>query len=129
MKLRRSGTWWPGRERDEQCAGEGWRRFQQERIAAERDRIRETHGEIGLTVLDILARHDPLDIVRDENPAEYEPVVRTIVPRLRSARCVEDAHRIVHEEAAFWLTDERAGPPATYLYIGAEVWEAARRQR
>ncbi len=99
-----------------------------ERIEAERARVRAAHGEIGLVILDILARHDPMDIVRTENPAEYEPVVRTVVPRLRSARCVEDAHRIVYEEAAEWLTAEQAGPERAYVQVGREVWEAAQRQ-
>jgi hypothetical protein len=64
-----------------------------------------------------------------KNPAEYEPVVRTIRPRLRSARCVEDAHRIVHEEASHWLTAELVGPESAYVQIGQEVWEAAKKHR
>jgi hypothetical protein len=75
----------------------------------ERACIHHAHGELGLAVLDIVARHDPMDIVRDENPAEYEPVVQTILLRLHSARCVEDAQRIVREEVADWPVDTKAG--------------------
>lgn len=128
MRIRATGTRWFRPKRDERPDYGDWRRFQQERIAGERARIRAAHGEIGLTVLDILARHDPLDIVRSENPAEYEPVVRTILPRLTSVRCVEDVRRIVQEEAAAWLTPERTGPPSAYAQIGHEVWEAAKRR-
>ena len=127
--MRETGTRWYRRKRDDRPGNGDWKQFQQERIASERERIRTVHGEIGLTILDILARHDPMDIVRDANPAEYEPVVRTILPRLRSARCVEDAHRIAHEEAAHWLTAEQAGPESAYVQIGQEVWEAAKKHR
>ena len=106
--MRDSGTRWYRRTRVQRPESGDWKRFQQARIETERARIRASHGEIGLAALDILAQHDPMDIVRDENPAEYEPVVRTIVPRLRAARCVEDALRIVHEEP---LTGSRVGAP------------------
>jgi hypothetical protein len=120
---------WHRRGRVHRPEQEVWKQFQQARIEQERARIQASHGEIGLAVLDILAQHDPMDIVRDENPAEYEPIVRTVVPRLRSARCVEDAQRIVHEEATHWLPDGRVGPESAYVLIGQEVWEAAKRHR
>ena len=107
----------------------GLEAVQQARIETERARIQASDGEIGLAVLDILAQHDPMDIVRDENPAEYEPVVRTIVPRLRAARCVEDALRIIYEEASHWLPGGRTGPESAYVAIGQEVWAAAKRHR
>ena len=126
--MRDSGTRWYRRTRVQRSEPGDWKRFQQARIETERARIQASHGEIGLAVLDILAQHDPMDIVRDENPAEYEPVVRTIVPRLRAARCVEDAQRIVQEEATHWLTGGRTGPESAYVVIGQEVWAAAKRQ-
>jgi hypothetical protein len=126
MGMRDRDTRWYRRRRVHRLEQGDWKQFQQARIVAERARIRASHGEIGLAVLDILAQHDPMDIVRDENPAEYEPVVRTIVPRLRAARCVEDAQRIVQEEAAHWLTGGRVGPESAYVSIGQEVWAAAK---
>jgi hypothetical protein len=129
MGMRDRDTRWLRHRRVHRPEQADWKQFQQARIEAERTRIRSAHGEIGLAVLDILAQHDPMDIVREANPAEYEPVVRTIVPRLRSARCVEDAQRIVHEEVAHWLADGRTGPASAYIVIGQEVWEAAKRHR
>jgi hypothetical protein len=55
--------------------------------------------------------------------------VRTVLPRLRSARCVEDAQRIVREEVAHWLGDSKAGPESAYIELRQEIWEATRRHR
>lgn len=129
MGMRDRDTRWFQRRRVRRPEQGDWKQFQQARIEGERTRIRAAHGEIGLAVLDILAQHDPMDIVRAENPAEYEPVVRTIVPRLRSARCVEDAQRIVYEEASHWLPGGRIGPESAYVAIGQDVWAAAKRHR
>src|SRR5579872_436814 len=129
MGMRDRDTRWFRRRRAYRSEQGDWKQLQRARFEEERARIRASYGEIGLAVLDILAQHDPMDIVRDENPAEYEPVVRTIVPRLRSARCVEDAQRIVYEEASHWLPGGRAGPESAYVVIGQEVWAAAKRHR
>jgi hypothetical protein len=106
-----------------------WRQYQQQRIEHERACVRQAHGELGLEILDILAQHDPVRIVCEANPAEYEPVVRSIVPRLRSACCLEDAQRSVNEEMVHWLGDGKVQPVAAYGEIGQEIWEATKRRR
>jgi hypothetical protein len=104
-----------------------WRQFQQQRIRQERACLHEACGELGLEILDILARKDPLHIVSEANPAEYHPVVRTIMPRLRSARCVEDVQRYVYEEMVHWLGEAQVKPVAAYSEMGQEIWEATKR--
>jgi hypothetical protein len=104
-----------------------WRRYRDERIARERACIQEAHGEFELLVLDILARHDPLQIVCEANPTEYEPVVRTILPRLRSARCAEDAQRIAQEEVVHWLGEAKVGRELAYVSVGKDLWETTKR--
>jgi hypothetical protein len=65
--------------------------------------------------------HDPVSINFDENTDEYEPEVRTVWPRLGSARSARDVTRILHEEFVHWFS-ESAGPPEHYERLGAEVW-------
>jgi hypothetical protein len=103
--------------------------FQRECIQQERERIRQAHGELGLTVLDIFARHDPLSIVCEANPAEYEPVLHTMLPRLLTARCSNDVQRIAHEAVTLWLGvgAVNAGPESAYVALGHELWKAMKR--
>lgn len=103
--------------------------FQRERIQQERERIHQAHGECGLTVLDILARHDPLRIVCEPNPSEYEPILDILLQRLQAAQCPEQVQRIAHEAVAQWLGTVNAGSETAYVVLGQELWEAMQKQR
>jgi hypothetical protein len=119
------GCFWRHRSAAEPVAD--WRVFQRERIQQERERIQEAHGELGLAVLDLLARHDPLDIISEANPAEYEPVLHTLLPWLQAARCPDDLQRIAHEAVTLWLGAVNAGPESAYVALGHEPWKAMKR--
>lgn len=118
---------WFRRKNRERTASVDWQQYRQQRIQQERESVLQVHGKLGLELLDILARHDPLRIVTGANPAEYEPVVRTMLPRLRAARCVEDAQRLVLEELVHWLGEFPDGQKSSCCQLGVEVWEATKR--
>ncbi len=73
-------------------------------------------------VLTILAEHDPIGIAF--HPTEYDPEVRTILPRLGEAATVEDLTGIVHEEFVRCFSPRTAGPPMRYQPIAEQIWEA-----
>jgi len=72
-------------------------------------------------VLALLAEHDPIGIAF--HPSEYDPEVRTILPRLGEAATVEDLTRILHEEFVRWFCPRTAGLPSRYWPIAEDLWE------
>jgi hypothetical protein len=129
VRLWEAGIGWFWRRRSTAEPLADWSLFQRERIQLERERIQEAHGALGLAVLDLLARHDPLRIVCEANPAKYEPVLRILLPRLQAARCPDDVQRITREAMAQWLGAVNAGPESDYVATGHELWEAMKMQR
>lgn len=98
-----------------------------ERIRANQRLAKQKYGSLYDEVLRILAKHDPIDIA--ELPDEYDPEVRTILPRLEHARSALDARRIIHEEFVQWFSKGLAGPEENFERVSAEVWEAWNRFR
>jgi hypothetical protein len=74
------------------------------------------------TALMLLAEHDPIGIAF--HPSEYDPEVRTILPRLGEAATVEDLTRILYEEFVRWFSPHTAGPLSRYRPIAEDLWEA-----
>lgn len=72
--------------------------------------------------LALLADHDPIGIAF--HPSEYDPEVRTILPRLGEAATVEDLTSILHEEFVRWFSPHIAGPPSRYQPLAEDLWEA-----
>ena len=87
---------------------------------------RRLYGE----VLALLFRHDPIGLNFGVNADEYDPEVRTILPRLHEATSVDDVCRIVHEEFVRWFDCDAgkrispgiAGPQSRYQELAAELW-------
>jgi hypothetical protein len=73
-------------------------------------------------MLAILAEHDPIGIAF--HPTEYDPEVRTILPRLGEAATIADLTGIVHEEFVRWFSPGVAGPPVLYRPIAEQIWDA-----
>jgi len=57
----------------------------------------------------LLFRHDPIGINLETNTDEYDPEVRTILPRLRGCASSDDVCCVVHEEFVRWFGAEIAG--------------------
>ena len=55
-----------------------------EKILAERKRLWDEFGSLYDTLNEILFRHDPIKISFGCNTDEYDPEVRTILPRYKS---------------------------------------------
>ena len=93
-----------------------------EDIAAENKRLKAEYGKLFDRVLEILFRHDPIGINFEDNDDEYEPEVRTILPRLRMCKDCDDAVKMVHEEFQNWFGPDIAGGEERYLAPGEEIW-------
>lgn len=94
-------------------------------------------GPLVQAVAAVLIAHDPVGIVFEENPEEYEPEAETIALRLMVATGsvdgatalaagfgeldVDDVRRIVHGDFVAWFSAEIAGPEERYLDIAREI--------
>jgi hypothetical protein len=70
----------------------------------------------------LLFEADPVGINFEDNTDEHEPEVGTILPRLESAKSVEDVQIIVHEAFSQWFESDSAGSREHYASISREVW-------
>ena len=96
-------------------------------IRAERRRLKKEFKKLYSAVLAILFRHDPIEINFETNTDEYDPEVRTILPRLKEAHTVDDLRLIIHEEFVRWFDETTAGPESGYDLIAQEIWQAWKR--
>jgi hypothetical protein len=70
----------------------------------------------------ILFEEDPAGINFEDNTDEYEPEVRTTLPRLKDCRSVQDVQAVVHEEFIRWFDAETVGPRERYHKIATRIW-------
>jgi hypothetical protein len=96
-----------------------------EEIRAQQQAVRDAFGEqLWDEISRILFEEDSIRINFGSNTDEYEPEVRTILPRLVGCQAVEDARRVVHEEFVRWFGERIAGPPERYDRVAERVWQA-----
>jgi len=100
-----------------------------DRIRAETKRLRAEYGALFDEVAAILFDLDPIGINFETNTDEYEPEVRTILPRLRSCISVPDVRRAIHEEFVRWFDADSAGPESNYQEAAELVWAVWKHQR
>jgi hypothetical protein len=96
-----------------------------EDIEAARAAVRAAFPGLYDEAVALLFRHDPIHI--GYVPDEYDPEVRTILPRLAEARDPDNLARIIHEEFVRWFDPTTAGPQARYAAVAAELWAAWQR--
>jgi hypothetical protein len=101
---------------------------ERDHIIEEQRRLKAEYGKLFDELLAILFRHDPMGINFEDNTDEYSPEVRTILPRLRECKSVEDTCRVIHEEFARWFSGD-AGPAERYAPIAADVWALWQQSR
>jgi hypothetical protein len=99
-----------------------------EEILAERQRLKAEYGEIYDQVAALLFRHDPVGINYDFNTDEYEPEVRTILPRLKACRSADEVRVVVHEEFVRWFSADSAGSEQNYAVIATEIWQLLQKR-
>lgn len=83
------------------------------------------YGHIYDDLLDILYRYDPMGIAWS-NPSraeEYNPEVRTILPRLGQAKSIDDVRHIVSEEFTRWFGDSFSCTERLDQ-LAEEIWQA-----
>jgi hypothetical protein len=93
-----------------------------EEIQAVKRHLKLEYGILFDAVAAILFRHDPIGINYENNTDEYEPEARTILPRLRICKSVEDVQSVVYEEFQQWFGDEIADSAESYKAIAEEIW-------
>ncbi len=89
----------------------------------ERDAIKRQYDVLFASISDALFEADPIGINFGENTDEYEPEAGTIIPRLDSAKSVEDVQTIVYEEFCRWFDSVTAGSKQKYASVSAKIWE------
>jgi hypothetical protein len=100
-----------------------------EHIAAETKRLKAEYGRLFDQIAEILFRHDPIGINFEDNTDEYEPEVRTILPRLRMCKHSDDALKVVHEEFQKWFGPETAEGEEKYRSTAEEIWLLWKNER
>jgi len=98
----------------------------QERIRAERKKLKNEYGQLFDVISEILFRYDPIRINFDFNTDEYEPEVGTILPGLKDCNSVIDVQKMIHQEFVKWFSIQDAGEENDYKAIAGEVWEVWR---
>ena len=64
----------------------------------------------------------PIGINFENNTDEYEPEVRTILPRLRTCANSDEVVAVVLEEFQKWFGPEIAGSKENYHSLSKEIW-------
>ena len=91
--------------------------------AKDRAKLRGAYKELFEGAAAILLRRDPAGLDYETNIDEYDPEVRTTLPRLASCSSPDDVQRVLHEEFTRWFTPEDAGPPERYRGAALELWQ------
>ena len=91
--------------------------------STDRDADRRRYGRAFDLLSRILYEEDPIGIAFGDNTDEYEPEVRTILPRLAACGSVEEVREVVHEEFVRWFEEDTAGDPETYAATARRIWE------
>ena len=92
-----------------------------EDIERERALLRARFGDSYLKLQALLFEDDPIGINFGDNTDEYNPEVRTILPRLASCRTADDVQTVVHAEFCRWFDADIAGPRERYSAIAARI--------
>lgn len=73
---------------------------------------------------------DPIGLLEIGAPSdEYAPEIRTILPRLESAKRLDDVTAVLHEEFLHWFGDGIAGPREAYERPARRIWGAVSEYR
>lgn len=93
-----------------------------EQIQAENKTLREEYGDLFDSAAEVLFRHDPIEINFEYNTDEYEPEVRTILPRLKTCASAGEVRSVVNQEFQKWFGSDLAGSEEAYQKISEELW-------
>lgn len=97
-----------------------------EEVLETRSAIQLQYGDLYDILLEIFFRHDPLGINFGGNTDEYDPEVRTIIPRIAEADSPATLCRIIHQEFARWFGRSGTGDVEDYQALAQEVWQTWR---
>ena len=93
----------------------------QEEIERERAALQSRFGDAYTRLEAIFFEEDPIRINFGSNTDEYDPEVRTVLPRLAACSTVEDVQTTVHEEFCAWFDPDTAGPRERYAGIARRI--------
>lgn len=93
-----------------------------EDIERERSALRARFGVDYSALEAILFEVDPMGINFKTNTDEYDPEVRTILPRLSQCATAIDVQTVLHQEFCAWFGTDTAGPPERYLAAATRVF-------
>jgi hypothetical protein len=88
----------------------------------QRSQVKRKYASLFNEASALLFRHDPIGINFEDNTDEYDPELRTILPRLSRCYSSADARKVVFEEFSKWFGPEIAGDETRYDQIASELW-------
>jgi len=94
-----------------------------EDIERSRAELRARFGADYGTLRRLLFEEDPIGINFGHNDDEYDPEVRTILPRLHTCVTVDDVSAVVHEEFCRWFDADIAGPRTGYQRVAERIFQ------
>lgn len=92
-----------------------------EDILREREALKMQFGSAYNVLLGLLFQEDPEGINFGDNPDEYDPEVRTILPRLADCYSVDDVQDVVSEEFRRWFGPAPTERRAAYRGIAERI--------
>jgi hypothetical protein len=92
--------------------------------------FRREYRPLRSAVSRIVAQADPINLLALGAPGdEYDGEVEAILPRLATARSVEEVRSIVRGEFVRRFGEDVAGPPERYETAAGGIWRAILRYR
>lgn len=92
-------------------------------ILETRSMLRLQYGDLYDRLLEIFFRLDPMGINFEVNTDEYDPEVRTVIPRIAEADSPVVLCRIIHQEFVRWFGRTGTGEEEDYQALAQEVWQ------
>ena len=90
-------------------------------IVRTRATLRARFGDAYSKLETLLFEEDPMGINLGDNTDEYDPEVRTILPKLASCRTTDEVQTLVHAEFSAWFAPGSAGPRKRYARIAERI--------
>jgi hypothetical protein len=92
-----------------------------DQIVREREALRDRFGSAYDDLLRLLFDEDPEGINFGDNTDEYDPEVRTILPRLGGCSSVDDVQDVVSEEFRRWFGPAPAERRSAYRRVSERI--------
>lgn len=74
------------------------------------------------SITEILAKYDPIGIVYESNPDEYNLEAKTILRKLDRCNSIEETTNMVYQDFKSWFGTAEIGEKSRYEKLSEEIW-------